>query len=186
MSELLQKTSQFFNSQLGATQNGLESSWLDGLGAVDNHRRAAREIFSVSQENVGTALSQGDETGFLKGSNEAMSRKLWQVAHAATSTSRRKTSDSGIGWRSAVNPSRYRAMASLMFTRASASVSPWLAHPGNAGAKTENPPSASGCNITVNRRTIGSPPFHRIPQKNLDSPIKNSTTFTLRLPQGRI
>jgi|GEM_PF-6481447 len=183
----LQKLAEFLNSQLGTAQDGLRGTRLDRFGAMEDYCSAAGKILTVPEKDVGTPLPEEDEACFLESSNESVTGNVRQVAHAATSTSRSMTSEGGIGWRSALRPSRYRATASLMFARASASVSPWLAQPARAGTKTEKPPPTSGCNTTVNRRTIGSPPIHRIPYKEQQTEeqinwIGHGTTFTVRLP----
>ncbi len=60
----------------------------------------------------------------------------------------------GMGKPSSRRLQRYSSMASRMFANASASVSPWLAHPGRLGTYTENPPADSCSRMTLYRWTL--------------------------------
>ena len=133
----LQKLPKFFNGQLCAAQDCMEGARFDRLGTVNDDRRATAKVIRMSEQNMGAPLPEDNETRFLESLNQTVAGNLREAAHAATSTSRSKISEGGTGWRSAFSPSMYRAMASLMLERASASVSPWLAQPDKAGTKTE-------------------------------------------------
>jgi len=169
----LQKLTELLDSQFCAAQDRMEGAGFNRLGTVKNDRRATAKIIRMSEQNMRAPLAEDNETRFLESLNQPVARDLGEAAHAATSTSRSRVSDGGIGWRSAFSPSMYRAMASLMFKRASASVSPWLAQPDKAGTKTENPPSGSGCKTTVHRWTIFSPPLPKaIDKLQIHSPLR--------------
>lgn len=102
----LEQRSKLFGSQLSPSQDRAERTRLDWCRTMQDDRGPPREIVFMPHEDVRAPLTEHDEAGFLKGANEAVARNLGEVAHAATSTSRSMTSEAGIGWRSASNPSR--------------------------------------------------------------------------------
>src|SRR5262245_61068588 len=106
--------------------------------ARNNH-----QMFVVCHRNMFT-LTEDIKPSTLQGSHDSLMRDLRQVAHTLTSTvlnflSRFKSS----------MLSRYSLIASLMFSNASSSVSPWETHPWRVGQEITYPPASGSCSKTT-------------------------------------
>ena len=152
---LFQKFVKFLRRKAGAFKDGSKSAWFNRFGTMDRHDSAPVQISGVSQDSVAAALAPYDETGFFQRPDDSGSRDLRQgrLVQTVTSISSIRTSDSGRGILSSIRDCIYSFIASFAFLMHSSNVSPWVAHPGNAGTKTEYP-IVSGSNIILNRCNI--------------------------------